>query len=131
MRSLHKILALLLLIGSAGSALADHGHYYGGHRASPRVSIAIGTPYWGVSTWSPWYYPPPYYYSPYYVPPAVTVIRPEPQVYVEQTPAPVVQAPQPTQYWYYCNSVRAYYPYTANCPEGWVKVPAQPAGPNR
>ena len=26
--------------------------------------------------------------------------------------------------WYYCQSSRAYYPYTRACPEGWQAVPA-------
>jgi len=31
---------------------------------------------------------------------------------------------QPAQaYWYYCPSVRAYYPTVPTCPEPWVKVP--------
>jgi len=32
-------------------------------------------------------------------------------------------APYP-DYWYYCQSAGAYYPYVGTCPEGWVPVPA-------
>ena len=32
-------------------------------------------------------------------------------------------APYP-DYWYYCQSAGAYYPYVDNCPEPWVPVPA-------
>jgi hypothetical protein len=34
-------------------------------------------------------------------------------------PYPQVAAPQ---YWYYCGSAGAYYPYVAACPEGWQPV---------
>ena len=31
--------------------------------------------------------------------------------------------PEPAvQYWYYCGSAGAYYPYVAECPEGWQPV---------
>jgi len=29
---------------------------------------------------------------------------------------------QPNQYWYYCQSAGAYYPYVTACPEAWVPV---------
>lgn len=48
------------------------------------------------------------------------------QIYVAPTPVyaqPPVYMQQPTQnYWYFCNSSNAYYPYTPTCPEGWLKV---------
>jgi len=28
------------------------------------------------------------------------------------------------EYWYYCPSAEAYYPYVETCPEAWVPVPA-------
>ena len=39
-------------------------------------------------------------------------------------PAPVDPFPAPSvpQYWYYCASANAYYPYVAQCPEGWQTV---------
>ena len=30
----------------------------------------------------------------------------------------------PSDYWYYCPSAGAYYPYVDSCPEAWVPVPA-------
>jgi uncharacterized protein DUF3300 len=37
------------------------------------------------------------------------------------------KAQQPAQaYWYYCSSVRAYYPTVPTCPEPWIKVPPRP-----
>lgn len=31
------------------------------------------------------------------------------------------------QYWYYCDSAHAYYPYVSSCPEPWRDVPARTA----
>jgi len=40
-------------------------------------------------------------------------------------PAPQAAAPQAAS-WYYCDSTKAYYPYVAECKEGWRQVPATP-----
>jgi hypothetical protein len=93
------------------------GHGYGGHYGSHiglSIGIPIGWPYWG-------WYPYPYYYPPY---PGTVVVPSDPPVYVEQPQA----APQEQGYWYYCTSAQAYYPYVKECPAGWQKVPARPAG---
>jgi len=74
-----------------------HGPSHHGHF---HPHVWIGSPLW----WDPfWPYPP--------APPVVV----EPPAYVQQAPA----------YWYYCASLRAYYPYVTTCPEAWVPVPAQ------
>jgi hypothetical protein len=55
-------------------------------------------------------------------------------------PGPAAQAPPPPQAapapggapsatWYYCDSAKAYYPYAAECKEGWRSVPATPPPP--
>ena len=44
-------------------------------------------------------------------------------IYIEQNPAPLEQD---SQYWYYCPSARAYYPYVGECPDGWGRVLPQP-----
>jgi hypothetical protein len=31
-----------------------------------------------------------------------------------------------TPNWYFCDSTKTYFPYTANCSEQWEKVPAMP-----
>lgn len=107
--------AISVLTLTAGPSFA-WGHWRGG------VFIGVG-PYWGYPY--PYYYPPPYYYYP---PPPVVIEQPP--VYVEQPPAaqappPAPSAP-PTQYWYYCQSAKAYYPTAPTCPEEWVKVPERP-----
>lgn len=62
----------------------------------------------------------PYPYGPYYYDypsPPVVVVPSQPA-----EPAP----PPAQQYWYYCDSAKAYYPYVSTCPGGWRKVPATP-----
>ena len=73
------------------------------------------------------------YIEPY--PEAPVVVAPQAPVVVAPQ-APVVAAPQApaqpqpvVQTWYYCESSKTYYPYVANCPEGWKSVPAQPSPP--
>jgi hypothetical protein len=33
---------------------------------------------------------------------------------------------QPNNYWYYCQSAGAYYPYVTSCPEAWLPVTPTP-----
>lgn len=104
-----KTIAVLLAISfaAAGNAWADHGHSRG------RIYLGIGVgPYWGPG----WYYPPPTYYYP----PTVTFSFPP--VYVEQSPS----AAPATNYWYYCDASRRYYPYVTSCPGGWRQVEPMP-----
>lgn len=64
-----------------------------------------------------WYfYPAPVYpYPDPYLPPTVMASPPPP-------------GQPPVQYWYYCPSLKAYYPHVADCPEAWMQVvpPAPP-----
>jgi len=99
----------------ASSALAQHRHRH--HHHGPRLSIGFGFGYPG-----PYYYPP--YGYPYY--PAPVVIE-RPTVYVEQNPppAPALQAPA-SSYWYFCADSNAYYPHVKECASGWQRVAPQP-----
>lgn len=64
--------------------------------------------------------PPPASYNAH---PTVTYIAPPTYI----APAVVTQAPPPPpQVWYFCQSTRLYYPYTAYCPEGWQLVSPSP-----
>jgi hypothetical protein len=90
-----------------------HHHHHGFHHRhrGPRVGIGIGLgTFWGSDWgWGPdW---PGYAYPPVVVAPPPVVVQPLP--------------PQP-QYWYYCDSAKAYYPYVAQCPEGWRAVSPTP-----
>jgi hypothetical protein len=49
-------------------------------------------------------------------------VYPYPDPYAPQ----VILPPAPPQYWYYCSSSGAYYPYVPVCPEGWRMIPAAP-----
>ncbi len=125
----------LLLFGAlvSATALADyprHAYGYGhGHGGNVRFGISIGVPIFG-----PRYYPAPYYgypayihRAPVYAHPPVVVQSSAPPVYIERETAPAAVAPAQAQNdWYYCAESRAYYPYVAQCPAGWQRVPAQP-----
>ena len=82
----------------------SHGH--------GRVFIGVGPGFWWGPPYPYYWYPPPYY------PPVV--VQPQPQVYVQQAPAPPSAPPGD---WYYCQSAGDYYPQVQSCPEPWVRVP--------
>jgi hypothetical protein len=127
-------MALLLTLAPPSDAGGYRGHWRGG----TRVFVGVGPGFYGPYPY--WYYPRPYYYGygygygyPYgygyapYGPPVV--VQQEPPVYVQQQPAPAEAAPPaaeaapPSGFWYYCASVREYYPRVPTCPEAWIKVP--------
>lgn len=90
----------------------DRIYWRGGHWRHARYGGRFG--WWWVVGPSWYFYSHPIYpYPDPYIPPSVVV------------PA---QSP-PVQYWYYCESVKEYYPYTPSCPEGWKAIPATPAQP--
>lgn len=83
-----------------------------------------GRVWWGLGSglglgWEAGYYgyPYPWYYYPpdYYVAPSTLVIP--------ASPAPV---PAPAPSWYYCESLKSYYPGVDHCPEQRRVVPATP-----
>lgn len=110
------LLVTLLGLTVAASAWADRGHGHGHGYA--RFGVVV----------NPWAWSYPYAYSPYYYPPtyyAPVMVNQPPVVYVEQA----AQAPAPvSNYWYFCRSAKAYYPYVKECREGWQPVAAQPPG---
>jgi hypothetical protein len=124
------LVAVLFLVGAwpgeAGGRGGHRGGFHGHHKHGFRSSVVIGVgPVWWGPRFYPYYYPYysyyPYYWGGYYAPPyytypAPTVVQ-EPPVYIQQ-PA----APEPTAYWYYCQSAQAYYPTAPSCSEAWIKV---------
>ena len=107
-----KIFIVLLAILSISPAYAERGSGWRGGWVAPAL---IG----GVIAYDMAY---PYRYAYPYPYPVYEQAYP---VFVQPAPVqPQVQAVIPT--WYYCNSAKAYYPYVANCPEGWQPVAAQP-----
>lgn len=98
----------------------------GGNWVHERHEGRLG--WWWVAAGMWYFYPSPVYpYPDPYIPPVVVVNQPP-----ATAPAPVtVQAQPPQQYWYYCDSRKAYYPYVASCPQAWRPVPAQPPVPTQ
>ena len=92
-------------------ATPSYAWRHGGGRVF--VGVGIGPGFWWGPPYPYYWYPPPYYYPP-------PVIVQQPQVYVEQAPAPA-----PPGDWYYCKSAGGYYPQIQNCPEPWIRVPAR------
>jgi hypothetical protein len=70
--------------------------------------------------WDPFWFPSPY---PAYTYAPPIVIQPEPQV-----SGPQPSSPATSTYWYYCVDAKAYYPYTRQCPGGWLQVVPSPLG---
>lgn len=131
--------ATLLSLLAMSSPAEAHGRIRGG------VFLNFGVPWPGY--WAPrYYYPPPaYYYDDYYVPPSRVIIERRSELqYVEKsdvegTPAPstdqataAAPAPsqvKPTNWWYWCESSKKYYPYVKECTGGFERVPPQPVPP--
>lgn len=133
---------IALLLGSATPADAGGRRGPGWGRPGVGGGFYYGPRYWGPRPWwgpgwygfRPWPLYPYYggYYYPYgaYAPYAApVVVQQDPQVYIQQAPAaqpappPPDQAqPQTSQYWYYCEDARGYYPYVQQCPRGWMTV---------
>ena len=107
-----------------GEFPGGHEHFDRFHRFGFFGGFGFGGPAFGFGVspffWDPFWFPWPYpVYS--YAPPLV--IQPESQVPVQQPSAPAAST-----YWYYCVDAKAYYPYTQQCPAGWLKVAPTPVG---
>ncbi len=71
---------------------------------------------------APYYYANDVYYAP--APGGYMVAEPPMDAPMTQAPSPQ-SAPAPAT-WYFCESAKAYYPYVAECKEGWRAVAATP-----
>jgi len=98
----------------------DHFHRF--HRFGFFGDFGFVGPAFGFGVypffWDPFWFPSPY---PAYTYAPPLVIQQEPQVSVQQPSSSTT----PT-YWYYCVDAKAYYPYTQQCPGGWLKVVPAP-----
>jgi hypothetical protein len=142
---LKKFIGLLAVAIVAVLSLAPPSHAGG---TSVSVGIGVGYPGWGYPGWGypgwgyrGWWGPGPWGYRPYwgtgvyFAPPPIVVGPPatyvSPPTVVQQAPPADSPAPQPEQYWYYCQESQAYYPYVKQCPHGWMKVVPQAQPPAR
>jgi len=119
-RSIGALVLVLFATLASSASMAQHRGHGHGHGGNVRFGISLGFPIYG-----PRYYPAPYYAypAPVYAYPPVVVAPSAPPVYIEQGTAPEAQAQGD---WYYCAVSNGYYPYVAECPAGWQRVPAQP-----
>lgn len=95
----------------------DWDIWRGGHWDHGRHDGRVG--WWWVigNIW--YFYPSPMYpYPSPWEPSSVIVINPP--------GSDMPRLPPPTQYWYYCDTSRSYYPYVPYCAGGWRQVPATP-----
>lgn len=133
--------ATLLSLFAISTPAEAHGRIRGG------VFLNFGVPwpgYWGY--WGPrYYYPGPYYYyDDYYAPSTVIIERRSPPEYVEKADvegrsapssepataaAPAPSQVRPTNWWYWCESSKKYYPYVKECAGGFERVPPQAVPP--
>jgi hypothetical protein len=93
----------------------DWGVWRGGRWLHARHEGRLG--WWWVVGGVWYFYPSPVYPYPNPWEPPVLLVP----------PADVAPAVPATQYWYYCDASRRYYPYAATCAGGWKQVPAMPA----
>jgi hypothetical protein len=87
--------------GPAGGHSGHSGHFSGGGHFAPRFHAGV---FIGAVPFAPFYLYPPMTPGRYYGAP-----------------------PAGTPFWYFCASANAYYPYVADCPEGWQEVVPEPS----
>jgi hypothetical protein len=114
-----KLRNILLLLSASAMLVAGQAAQAHGSRTTFGVYVGPSV-MWGPA-WGHPVYGPPFYY-----PPSVVVVPaappPPPPVYIEQSQP----AAESQQYWHFCKSAKAYYPYVKECPEGWQRVLPQP-----
>ena len=128
--SLALLVTGLAIMPSEALAGGRHGRsWHGGGRHGggwhgPRAFVGVGVPFVVAPfAYGAYRYGYGYPYYPAYGPPPVIVESAPSQVYIERDYPP--QAAPAQQYWHYCESARAYYPYVKECPGGWLQVVPQ------
>lgn len=97
----------------------DMGRWRGGHWNHGYHDGRLG---WWWIVGGLWFFYPQWvagYPDPY---------TPPPTVIVQPTAPAAPSTPPPSQYWYYCDAAKGYYPYVPSCAGGWRMVPATPSG---
>jgi hypothetical protein len=65
----------------------------------------------------------------YGYPPTIVTVPTAPPIYIQQAPEPPVVQQNQSNYWYYCESSKSYYPYVRECASGWQLVEPTPPPP--
>jgi hypothetical protein len=79
---------------------------------------------WWWNTGPSWYsFDAPVYPYPAY-PPVLEAVPVSPPAVVVAPPPPPAGGLPPAQFWYFCDSSHAYYPYVSSCNGPWREVPA-------
>jgi hypothetical protein len=105
--------------GGSGRSAGNHsgkghsGKNHSRHHHHNRSAVAAGVFVGGL--WWPWWDYPAYYYPP--VPLAAM-----PVAYIERSE----QEGQVATEWLYCVQAQGYFPYVAECADGWERVPVAP-----
>jgi len=87
------------------------GNYYGGYN---NHGYGAGNNYDGYNNYG------------YGYPPTVVTVPSAPPIYIQQAPAPPVVQQIQSNYWYYCESSKNYYPYVRECASGWQQIEPTP-----
>jgi hypothetical protein len=102
------IVLLTLLLAVPWVSYAGHGRH-GGTR------VVIGGNFW--------FGPPPFWGPRFYY--GGPVCCAPPPVWVAPTAGYVDRDREESEFWYYCEDPRGYFPYIRSCPGGWMKVVPQ------
>jgi len=112
--------------GGGGHYVGGYGGHHGGYRGYGYGALGLGLGLgmgYGLGNYYGGYNNYGYAY-----PPTVVAVPTAPPVYIQQIPVPEVQQSQ-SNYWYYCQSSKGYYPYVRECPSGWQQVEPTPPPP--
>ena len=127
MKLVKTVLLAAALLGAVAPGPAE-ARGRGGFGLGLGLGLLISAPLYAYPYYYRPYYYPPYGYDPYYgYAPGYGAPYVQQPSYVQQSPAPVQQQ-QPSYSWYYCPSLRGYYPYVKQCPEAWQPVSPTPPG---
>lgn len=138
--------AIAIGLAAVGGPAQAGGRHGGGHHHHGAVGV-WGPGWWGGwgwrGAWGPGWWGPGWGWGGWGPgwgpgwgatwPSTVVVVPQEPRVFVErgEAAAPAPASQDAPQWWYWCPSANAYYPYVSTCSEGWQRVSPQPMSPSR
>jgi hypothetical protein len=108
------IVMLTLILAIPWVSHARHGHHGHGHHGGTRVVVGGNF----------WFGPPPFWGPRYYCGGPVWC-APPPPVWAAPIAGYMERNREESEFWYYCEDPRGYYPYIRSCPGGWMRVVPQ------